>query len=76
MKLYRFLSGPEGFAFNQRVSLAMQEGWIPWGDPVMTYDPVLKVMMIGQAIIKETHDASDIDVVSLLDVDDDEEAAG
>ena len=72
MRLYRFLAGPEGFAFNQRVSLAMQEGWEPWGDPVMTYDPLLKVMMIGQAIIKETHDEKDIDVVSLLEPIDDE----
>lgn len=70
MKLYRFLSAPEGFAFNQRVSLAMQEGWMPWGNPVMTYDPVLKVMIAGQAIIKETEDANDIDVVSLLDASD------
>lgn len=72
MKLYRFLSGPEGFAFNQRVSLAMQEGWIPWGDPVMTFDPVLKVMMVGQAIIKETEDVADRDVISLLDTEEGE----
>ena len=70
MRLYRFLSGPEGFAFNQRVSLAMQEGWQPWGDPVMTYDPALKVMIVGQAIIKETDDEADVDVVSLLNVGD------
>ena len=67
MKLYRYLSGPEGFAFNQRVSLALQEGWEPFGNPVMTYDPVLKVMIVGQAIIKETEDASDHDVIALLD---------
>lgn len=69
MKLYRFLSAPEGFAFNQRVSLALQEGWEPFGNPVMTFDPVLKVMIAGQAIIKETEDASDIDAVTLLDTD-------
>ena len=67
MKLYRFLSAPEGFAFNQRISLALQEGWEPFGNPVMTYDPVLKVMIAGQAIIKETEDTNDIDVVTLLD---------
>lgn len=76
MKLYRYLSGPEGFAFNQRVSFALQEGWEPFGNPVMTYDPVLRVMICGQAIIKETDDASDVDVVSLLDADRDETAAG
>jgi len=73
VKLYRFLSAPEGFAFNQRVSLAMQDGWHPWGDPVMTYDPVLKVMIVGQAITKETEDKNDIDVVSLLGDDTDRE---
>jgi len=67
MKLYRFLSAPEGFAFNQRISLALQEGWEPFGNPVMTYDPVLTVMIAGQAIIKETEDTNDIDVVTLLD---------
>ena len=68
MKLYRYLSGPEGFAFNQRISLALQEGWEPFGNPVMTYDPILKVMMVGQAIIKETEDAEDRDVIALLDL--------
>lgn len=77
MKLYRFLSGPEGFAFNQRVSLALQEGWEPFGNPVLTYDPLLKVMIAGQAIVKETEDRADRDVVALLDTgDEDEEAFG
>lgn len=75
MKLYRFLSAPEGFAFNQRVSLALQEGWEPFGNPVMTYDPVLKVMIAGQAIVKETEDTDDIDVVSLLEVRDEPPSA-
>ncbi len=70
MKLYRYLSGPEGFAFNQRVSLALQDGWEPFGNPVMTFDPILKVMICGQAVIKETEDAEDIDVIALLDTSD------
>jgi len=76
VKLYRFLSGPEGFAFNQRLSLALQDGWEPWGNPVMTFDPVLKVMVIGQAIMKETANENDRDVRSLLDLDGEDEAAG
>lgn len=70
MKLYRYLSGPEGFAFNQRVSLALQDGWEPFGNPVMTFDPILKTMICGQAIIKNTDDVEDRDVIALLDVGD------
>ena len=70
MKLYRYLSGPEGFAFNQRVSLALQDGWEPFGNPVMTFDPILKVMICGQAIIKETDDLEDRDVIALIDESD------
>lgn len=70
MKLYRYISAPEGFVFSQRISLAMQEGWELYGNPVMTFDPVLKVMMAGQAIIKETEDEMDRDVIALLDTSD------
>ena len=67
MKLYRYISAPEGFAFSQRVSLAIQDGWEPFGNPVMIFDPILKIMMVGQAIIKETEDEMDRDVIALLD---------
>ena len=48
-KLYRFLSGVDNAEFCQRVSDALADGYVLYGNPVMVLDNV--VCMVGQAVI-------------------------
>ncbi|MBT5570641.1 MAG: DUF1737 domain-containing protein [Alphaproteobacteria bacterium] len=47
-KPYRFLSGPDDAAFCARVSEALAEGYVLYGDPVMVIDDGARI--VGQAI--------------------------
>jgi len=48
-KLYRFLSGVDNAEFCQRVSDALADGYVLYGNPVMVMDK--DVRMVGQAVI-------------------------
>ena len=48
-KSYRFLSGADNADFCQRVSDALADGYVLYGNPVMVMDKNLRV--VGQAVI-------------------------
>lgn len=48
-KAYRFLSGIDDAAFCQRVSDALGEGYVLYGNPVMVMDGTDRI--VGQAIV-------------------------
>ena len=48
-KLYRFLSGVDNAEFCQRVSDALVDGYVLYGDPVMVMDNDVRI--VGQAVI-------------------------
>jgi hypothetical protein len=51
-KSYRFLSGPDDAAFCQRVSDALADGYVLYGNPVMVVDNGTRV--VGQAVVLPT----------------------
>jgi hypothetical protein len=48
-KSYRFLTGPDSPDFCQRVSDALAEGWVLYGNPVLAEKD--GVLYVGQAVI-------------------------
>ena len=48
-KTYRFLTGPDDAAFCQRVSDALAEGYVLYGDPVMVVSDGARYC--GQAVV-------------------------
>ena len=48
-KLYRFLSGVDNAEFCQRVSDALADGYVLYGNPVIVMDN--NVRIVGQAVI-------------------------
>ena len=48
-KLYRFLSGVDNAEFCQRVSDALADGYVLYGNPVMVMDNDVRIL--GQAVI-------------------------
>ena len=52
-KSYRFLTGPDDASFCQRISDALAEGYILYGDPVMVVSDGERVC--GQAVILTEH---------------------
>ena len=48
-KNYRFLTGPDDAAFCQRVSEALAEGYVLYGDPVMVVSDGTRYC--GQAVV-------------------------
>ena len=48
-KLYRFFSGVDNAEFCQRVSDALADGYILYGNPVMVMDNDVRIL--GQAVI-------------------------
>ena len=50
-KSYRFLSGADNADFCQRVSDALADGYVLYGNPVMVMDKDIRV--VGQAILPE-----------------------
>jgi hypothetical protein len=53
MKLYRFLTGPDDASFCHKVSAALNKGWELQGSPTYAYNADTKLMMAGQAVVKE-----------------------
>jgi hypothetical protein len=53
MHLYRFLTGPDDASFCKRVTKALNEGWVLYGNPTYAFDAAKGHMLCGQAVIKE-----------------------
>lgn len=53
MKAYRFITGPDDAAFCHRVTKALSSGWSLHGSPSLTYNAEAKVVMCGQAVVKD-----------------------
>jgi hypothetical protein len=53
MKLYRFLTGQDDSSFCHKVSAALNKGWELHGSPTYSYNSDTKLMMAGQAVVKE-----------------------
>lgn len=51
--LYRYLTGPDDASFCHRVSEALSQGWVLYGDPTLTFDAAQGRVICGQAIIKD-----------------------
>ncbi len=49
---YRLLTGVDDHAFCLRVSEALTDGYILYGSPSCTYDPVQDRMLVAQAVIR------------------------
>lgn len=49
-KSYRFLTGEDNADFCQRVSDALDQGYVLYGQPVMISEGVKR--MVGQAVVK------------------------
>ena len=48
---YRLLTGPDDHAFCVRVSQALAEGYVLYGDPACTYDPEQGRVIVAQAVV-------------------------
>ena len=59
-KIYRFLTGEDTHEFCARVSAALDEGYVLYGDPVMVMDG--KTRIVGQAVIWGQSQQGDVDV--------------
>ena len=59
-KIYRFLTGEDKPEFCARVSAALDEGYVLYGDPVMVMDG--KTRIVGQAVIWGQSQQGDVDV--------------
>lgn len=66
MKLYRYLTGPDDAQFCARVSKALNQGWILYGSPTMSFNGTQTI--VGQAIIKEVDSAynPEVDMLETL----------
>lgn len=53
MKLYRMITGKDDSAFCHRVTEALSNGWQLYGSASLSYDPVEKRTICGQAIVKD-----------------------
>jgi hypothetical protein len=54
--VYRYLTGPDDSSFCHRVSEALSKGWLLYGSPTLTFDPVKGRVICGQAITKDVED--------------------
>lgn len=59
-KIYRLLTGEDTPEFCARVSAALDEGYVLYGDPVMVMDG--KTRIVGQAVIWGQSQQGDVDV--------------
>jgi hypothetical protein len=57
LTLYRYLTGPDDAGFCHRVSAAINNGWVLFGTPTLTYDAEQKRVICGQAIVKDVDGA-------------------
>lgn len=57
MTQYKFLTGPDDSTFCARVTEFLNNGWKLYGSPTMSFDG--KMIIVGQAIIKEEADTGE-----------------
>ncbi|WP_436913309.1 DUF1737 domain-containing protein [Acinetobacter schindleri] len=58
MKVYRYFTGQDDVHFCARVTEALNEGYELYGSPTMTFNGT--EVIVGQAVIKEVADESEI----------------
>lgn len=58
MKVYRYFIGTDDVHFCARVTRALNEGYELYGAPTMTFNG--KEVIVGQVVIKEVKDDSEI----------------
>ena len=56
MHIYRFLSEDDDSKFCHKVTKALAEGWVLYGEPHYVFDPVAGKMRCGQAVTKSVED--------------------
>ena len=56
-KPYRFLTGADSPDFCARVSAALDDGYVLYGDPVMVMDGDTRI--VGQAVVLEEYQQAD-----------------
>jgi len=56
MQIYRFLSGDDDSRFCHKVTRALTEGWVLYGEPRYAFDAAAGKMRCGQAVTKEVSD--------------------
>ena len=57
--LYRLLTGPDDSAFCHKVTKALNDGWVLYGDPQYTADPGSGELRCAQAVTKDVDEAYD-----------------
>ncbi|WP_371156341.1 DUF1737 domain-containing protein [Jannaschia sp. 2305UL9-9] len=60
--LYRLLTAEDTSAFCHKVTAALDQGWVLYGDPSYAHDPVAGVMRCAQAVTKQTDAPYDPDM--------------
>jgi len=53
LKAYRFLTAEDTSDFCHKVTKALSDGWILYGDPTYAFDAANGVMRCGQAVTKD-----------------------
>lgn len=53
MKAYRFLTADDTSEFCHKVTKALADGWVLYGDPSYAHDATTGVMRCGQAVTKD-----------------------
>lgn len=54
MQAYRFLTEDDTSEFCHKVTKALSEGWVLYGDPAYSFDQSTGKMRCGQAVIKQS----------------------
>lgn len=57
MIAYRFLTEDDTAAFCHKITKALNEGWVLYGNPTMTFDDTTGKVRCGQAVTKEADGA-------------------
>lgn len=56
MLIYRFLTGEDDSSFCHKVTKALSEGWVLYGNTTYAYDAAAKRMKCGQAVTRVVAD--------------------
>lgn len=62
MLAYRFLTEDDTSEFCHKVTKALSEGWVLYGQPIYAFDATKGVMRCGQAVTKETDEKYSADL--------------
>jgi hypothetical protein len=62
MQLFRFITDDDTSEFCQRVTAALNKGWVLHGSPTYAHDAGRGVMRCGQAVIKDVPGSYSVDV--------------